>query len=83
MAAQANNGSRFTYDGLRSTRLLTHAGGGSGFASTDHRFRTHLEPDCFFQLYEKAQNAQAQASTLDIVLITDQAFYNALEAQAW
>ena len=34
------------------------------------------------KLYEKAQDAQAQASTLDIVLITDQAFYDALEAQA-
>jgi outer membrane protein len=34
------------------------------------------------KLYEKAQNAQAQASTLDVVLITDQTFYSALEAQA-
>jgi outer membrane protein len=82
VAAQADNGSRFTFDGLRSTRLLTHAGGGLDFHQllTDFGHTTNLMASS--RLYEKAQNAQAQASTLDIVLITDQAFYNALEAQA-
>ena len=82
VAAQANNGSRFTFDGLRSTRLLTHAGGGLDFHQllTDFGHTTNLIASS--KLYEKAQNAQAQASTLDIVLITDQAFYDALEAQA-
>ena len=82
VAADANNGSRFTFDGLRSTRLLTHAGGGLDFHQllTDFGRTTNLMASS--KLYEKAQNAQAQASTLDIVLITDQAFYDSLEAQA-
>jgi outer membrane protein len=82
VAAQAEDGSRFTFDGLRSTRLLTHAGGGLDFHQllTDFGRTTNLIASS--KLYEKAQNAQAQASTLDIVLITDQTFYNALEAQA-
>ena len=82
VAAQANNGSRFTFDGLRSTRLITHAGGGLDFHQllTDFGHTPNLIASS--KLYEKAQNAQAQASTLDIVQITDQAFYSALEAQA-
>jgi len=82
VAAQANDGSRFTFDGLRSTRLITHAGGGLDFHQllTDFGHTTNLIASS--KLYEKARNAQAQASTLDIVLITDQTFYNALEAQA-
>ncbi|MGC1872159.1 MAG: TolC family protein [Acidobacteriaceae bacterium] len=82
VAAQANSGSRFTFDGLRSTRLITHAGGGLDFHQllTDFGRTSNLMASS--KLYEKAQDAQAQASTLDIVLITDQAFYNALEAQA-
>ncbi|MGB8479212.1 MAG: TolC family protein [Acidobacteriaceae bacterium] len=82
VAAEADNGGRFTFDGLRSTRLITHAGGGLDFHQllTDFGHTTNLMASS--KLYEKAQNAQAQASTLDIVLITDQAFYNALEATA-
>ncbi len=82
VAAEADNGGRFTFDGLRSTRLITHAGGGLDFHQllTDFGHTTNLIASS--KLYEKAQNAQAQASMLDIVLITDQAFYNALEAQA-
>ncbi len=82
VAAQAEDGSRFTFDELRSTRLITHAGGGLDFHQllTDFGHTTNLIASS--KLYEKAQNAQAQASTLDIVLISDQAFYSALEAQA-
>ncbi len=36
----------------------------------------------YSKLLEKAQNANALATTEDIVLATDQAFYNALQAQA-
>jgi outer membrane protein len=82
VAADANTGSRFTIDGLRSTRLLTHVGGGLDLQQliTDFGHTSNLIASS--NLYEKAQNAQAQASTLDIVLVTDQAFYNTLEAQA-
>ena len=34
------------------------------------------------KLQEKAQNSNALATTEDIVIATDQAFYNALQAQA-
>ena len=82
VGSQADTGSRFTFDGLRSTRLITHAGGGLDFHQllTDFGHTSNLIASS--KLYEKSQNAQALASTLDIVLITDQAFYNALEAQA-
>ncbi|MGO8717830.1 MAG: TolC family protein [Acidobacteriaceae bacterium] len=82
VAADANTGSRFTFDGLRSTRLLTHAGGGLDFHQliTDFGHTSNLIASS--KLYEKAQNAQAMASTLDVVLVTDQVFYNTLEAQA-
>lgn len=82
VASQANSGSRFTFDGLRSTRLLTHAGGGLKLEQliTDFGHTSNLIASS--NLYEKAQNAQALASELDVVLIADQSFYNALEAQA-
>jgi outer membrane protein len=82
VAADANTGSRFTFDGLRSTRLLTHAGGGLDFHQLITDFGRTSNLIASSKLYEKAQNAQAMASTLDVVLVTDQAFYNALEAQA-
>jgi outer membrane protein len=82
VATQADSGSRFTIDELRSTRLLTHAGGGLDLHQliTDFGHTSNLIASS--KLQEKAQNAQAQASTLDIVLVTDQAFYSALESQA-
>ena len=82
VAAQANNGSRLTIDELGSTRMLTHAGGGLNLQQliTDFGHTSNLIASS--KLYEKAQNAQALASELDVILITDQSFYNALEAQA-
>jgi len=82
VAELAHNGGRYTYDALRSTRLITHAGGGLDIHQllTDFGRTTNLMASS--KLYEKAQNAQAQASTLDVVMVTDQAFYSALEAAA-
>jgi outer membrane protein len=82
VGSKAYTGSRFTFDGLRSTRLITHAGGGLDLHQliTDFGRTTNLIASS--KLYEKAQNAQAVATTLDVVLIADQAFYDALEAQA-
>ncbi len=82
VGAKAVTGSRFTFDGLRSTRLITHVGGGLDFHQLLTDFGRTSNLIASSKLYEKAQNAQAMASTLDVVLITDQAFYNALEAQA-
>lgn len=79
---KADSGSRFTFDDLRSTRLITHAGGGLDFHQliTDFGHTSNLIASS--KLREKAQNANAVADRLDVVLVTDQAFYNALEAQA-
>jgi outer membrane protein len=82
VAAQANDGSRFTFDGLRSTRLLTHAGGGITANQMIYDFGHTENLIASSRLREKAQNANALANQLDVVLITDQTFYRALEAQA-
>jgi outer membrane protein len=79
---QAYEGSRDTIDGLRSTRLIPHAGGGMTMEQliTDFGHTSNLIASS--KLYEKAQNSHALATELDIVLVTDQAFYNTLEATA-
>ncbi len=82
VGSKADTGSRFTFDGLRSTRLITHAGGGLDLHQLITDFGRTSNLIASSKLYEKAQNAQAVATTLDVVLITDQAFYDALEAQA-
>lgn len=81
-AMNANDGSRMTLDDLRSTRLLTHAGGGVSLDQMLYDFGRTANLIASSKLREKAQNANALATQLDVVLITDQAFYNALEAQA-
>lgn len=82
VAAGAADGSRFSFDDLRTTRLITHVGGGLDFHQLITDFGHTSNLIAASKLYEKAQNSTAQASQLDVMLITDQAFYNALEAQA-
>ncbi len=79
---KANDGSRNTIDGMRSARLLTHAGGGMNMYQliTDFGHTSNLISSS--RLEEKAQNAHAQATKLDMILATDQVFYNALESAA-
>lgn len=79
---EADNGSRYTIDDLRSTRLITHVGGGITLDQMIYDFGHTSNLIAASKLREKAQNANALASRLDVVLVTDQAFYNALEAQA-
>ena len=81
-AADANEGSRIGAGQLNAPRLLQHAGAGVVFNQliTDFGRTTNLVSSS--RLREKAQNANALATTEDIVLATDQAFYNALQAQA-
>ncbi len=78
---KADEASRFTFDNLRSTRLLTHFGGGLDMSQLVFDFGHTSNLIASSKLYEKAQNAHALASQLDIVLMTDQAFYDTLEAQ--
>jgi len=81
-AIEANEGSRIGAGSLTSSRLLEHAGAGVTLSQliTDFGRTTNLVASS--KLREKAQNASTLATTEDIILATDQAFYNALQSQA-
>ncbi len=81
-AVDANEGSRIGAGALTASRLLEHAGAGVTLSQliTDFGRTSNLVSSS--KLLEKAQNANSLATTEDIVLATDQAFYNALQAQA-
>lgn len=81
-AVAANEGSRIGAGGLTSSRLLEHAGAGVTLAQLLTDFGRTSNLVSASKLRDKAQNANAQATTDDIVLATDQAFYTALENQA-
>jgi outer membrane protein len=81
-AEQAEEASRISAGSLTASRLFEHAGAGATVSQLITDFgRTH-NLVASAKLQEKAQNANALATTEDIVLATDQAFYNALQAQA-
>jgi outer membrane protein len=81
-AADANEGSRIGAGSLTASRLLEHAGAGVSMTQliTDFGRTTNLVS--YSKLLEKAANTNGLATREDIVLATDQAFYNALEAEA-
>jgi outer membrane protein len=81
-AVDGNEGSRIGAGALNAPRLLEHAGAGVTLSQliTDFGRTTNLVSSS--KLLEKAQNANGLATAEDIVLATDQAFYNALQAQA-
>jgi outer membrane protein len=81
-AVQANEGSRIGAGSLTASRLLVHAGAGVVLSQLLTDFGRTVNLVSSSKLQEKAQNANALATTEDLVLATDQAFYNALQAQA-
>lgn len=81
-AVDANEGSRIGAGALNAPRLLEHAGAGVTLTQLITDFGRTFNLVSSSKLQEKAQNANALATTEDIVLATDQAFYNALQAQA-
>jgi outer membrane protein len=81
-AVDANEGSRIGAGALTASRLLEHAGAGVVLSQLITDFGRTVNLVSSSKLLEKAQNANALATTEDIVLATDQAFYNALQAQA-
>jgi outer membrane protein len=81
-AVDANEGSRIGAGGLTASRLLEHAGAGVTLNQLITDFGRTFNLVASARLQEKAQNANGLATTEDIVLATDQAFYNALQAQA-
>lgn len=78
----ASLASRISAGSLTASRLFSHAGAGTDLTQliTDFGRTTNLL--AYSKLQEKAQNASALATTEDIIIATDQAFYNALQAQA-
>jgi outer membrane protein len=80
-AVEANDGSRLSSGSLTASRLLEHAGMGVQLSQliTDFGHTRNLVASA--KLQEKARLADAEASRLDIVLATDQVFYEVIEAQ--
>src|SRR5271165_2977240 len=81
-AVDANEGSRIGAGSLTASRLLEHAGAGVTLSQLITDFGRTINLVSSSKLLEKAQNANALATAEDIVLATDQAFCNALQAQA-
>lgn len=81
-AVDANEGSRIGAGALTSSRLLEHAGAGITLSQLITDFGRTMNLVSSAKLQEKAQNANALATAEDIILATDQAFYNALQAEA-
>ena len=81
-AVDAADASRISAGYLTSSRLFSHAGAGASLSQliTDFGRTSNLVSSA--KLEEKAQNANALATEEDIVIATDQAFYNALQSQA-
>jgi len=81
-AEDAENASRISAGSLTASRLFEHAGAGGGFTQLITDFGKTSNLVASSKLQEKAQNANAVATVEDIVLVADQAFFNALQAQA-
>jgi outer membrane protein len=81
-AVDANEGSRIAAGAINAPRLLERAGAGVSMSQLLTDFGRTVNLVSYTKLLEKAQNANALATVEDIVLATDQAFYNALQAQA-
>ena len=81
-AVQAEEASRISAGSLTASRLLQHVGGGANFTQLIYDFGHTHNLVLSRKLEEKASNASALATTEEIVLAADQAFYDALTAQA-
>lgn len=79
---QAEEAGRFSAGSLTASRLLQHVGGGVNFSQLIYDFGHTRNLVLARKLEEKASDASALATTEEIVLATDQAFYDALIAQA-
>ena len=81
-AETANDGSRVSAGALSDSRLFQHAGGSVALNQLITDFGHTRNLIASSKLLERAQNANEIASREEIVLAADQAFYNALQAQA-
>jgi outer membrane protein len=81
-AEKAENASRISAGSLTASRLFTHAGTGASVSQLITDFgRTH-NLILTQKLRERAANSDSLATQEEIVLAADQAFYDALTAQA-
>jgi outer membrane protein len=80
-AVDAEDATRISAGSLTASRLFEHAGAGGGFSQLITDFGKTRNMVASSILQEKAQNANAIATQYEIQLATDQAFYNALQAQ--
>ncbi len=81
-AVEAEDASRISAGFLNSPSVFEHAGAGANFSQLITDFGRTGNLVASSKLQEKARNANAQATLDDIVIATDQAFYNALQSQA-
>lgn len=81
-AQDANQASRVASGSLSASRLFTRVGGGVNFSQLITDFGRTSNLVASSRLQERAQQANELATREDVVLVTDQAFYNALQAQA-
>ena len=81
-AAAAKDGSRVASGGLNDSRLFQHAGGGVQVTQLLTDFGRTPNLVAAARLEERSEQAGALATSEDVVLVTDQVFYDALEAQA-
>ncbi len=81
-AEAADNGSRVPSGFLSDSRLFQHAGGGITLSQLITDFGRTPNLVASSKLEEQAQKANTLATREDIVLVADQAFYQALQAQA-
>jgi len=81
-AVDAKEGTRIGAGTINTPLLLEHAGAGVTLSQLITDFGRTFNLVSASRLLEKAQNASAVATTDEIALATDQAFYNALQAQA-
>lgn len=81
-AQEANEASRISSGSLSASRLFTRVGGGINFSQLITDFGRTNNLVASSKLQERAQQASELATREDIVLIADEAFYNALQAQA-
>ena len=79
---EANEASRISAGALGAPRLLTRAGAGVDVSQLITDFGRTKNLVASAKLTEQARRADAQASREDIILATDQVFFQALEAQA-
>ncbi len=79
---EAEQGSRLSAGSLTSSRLLQHAGAGVQFTQLITDFGRTRNLIASAKLREKARQADAEATRDDIILATDQVFFDVIEAQA-